>query len=654
MKKILCTLPLLILVLAFSGRAQDNTYKYSTKNAKAIKSYEKATKFYDSYDNADALKELDEAIKADDKFIEAYMLKGDILADMKKYESAIVCYQKAIEIDPDFYSNNYFNLGMAELKCGKYQLAKNSLTVYVNNKKVLPANKKKADFFLKNAEFGINALNNPVPFNPVNLGDSVNSKYNEYLPSLTADGQTLVITRRLPKDSNTVFESLSDQEDFYVCHRVDDSLWSKAKDIGPPINTPGNEGAQCISPDGKTLYFTACNRPDGIGSCDIYYSRRVGNAWSIPKNMGAVVNSAKWDSQPSISSDGNTLYFTSARSGGKGGMDIWKTTKDKLGVWTQPVNLGDSINTIRGEMAPFIHPDDQTLYFASDGHPGMGGFDIFYSRKDSAGNWGKAVNIGYPINTFADESYLIVNSAGDLAYFASDRPGGKGHLDIYSFPLYAKARPKMVTYMKGTVYDKNSYAKLYAKFELIDLKTGKTFLESYSDTLTGEFLVCLPSEKDYALNISKDGYLFYSENFKLSGVHPNSDPYLKDVPLQPIKVNETVVLKNIFFDTDKYDLKPESTTELERLKALLLKNPKLKIEIDGHTDNVGEAAYNQVLSENRAKAVYTYLIEHGIAKERLSYKGFGETMPINTEDSDKGRALNRRTEFRVLDNAGGK
>jgi outer membrane protein OmpA-like peptidoglycan-associated protein len=641
---------LLLIFLVFAAPCKSqNTYKYSTKSDKAIKAYQKATKFYDAYNNEEALKDLDNAIKLDNKFIEAYMLKGDIYSDQKKYSKAIVSYKKAIEIDPGFFANNYFLLAMLELHTGLYQDAKNDFGNFINNKNASAINITRAKYMLKECDFGINAVNKPVPFNPVNLGDSINTIYSEYLPSVTADEQTLVITRRLPKDKNTIDQKPSDQEDFYVSNKINDSVWSKAVNLGPPINTSGNEGAQCISPDGQSIYFTACNRPDGMGSCDIYYSKRIGDFWGVPVNLGPTVNSSSWDSQPSISSDGKTLYFTSARPGGKGGMDIWKTTKNEKDEWTSPVNLGDSINTNKGEMSPFIHPDDQTLYFSSDGHLGMGGFDIFYSRKDSSGNWGKPVNIGYPINTYADESYLVVNSKGNLAYFASDRPGGKGGMDIYSFPLYEKARPKLVNYVKGAVYNKLTKTKLEAKFELIDLKTGKTIIESHSDAVNGEFLVCLPADKDYALTVSKEGYLFYSENFTLTGLHSDANPYLKDIPLQPIRTGESVVLKNIFFDTDKYELKPESAVELGKLTELLNKNPKMKIEISGHTDNVGEDKYNQTLSENRAKAVCDYLISHGITKDRLSYKGYGESKPIDINETEQGRANNRRTEFKVIE-----
>ena len=366
--------------------------------------------------------------------------------------------------------------------------------------------------------------------------------------------------------------------------------------------------------------------------------------------MGIRVNSSAWDSQPSISSDGKTLYFASSRSGGKGNMDIWKSTRDDNGIWTAPVNLGDSINTGRDEQSPFIHPDGKTLYFCSSGHPGMGSYDIFYSRMDDNGNWSTATNIGYPINSSDADGFLFVNAIGNKAYFSSEKFGGKGGLDIYSFDLYEAARPTAVTYMKGTVYDSKTKKRLQAKFELVDLSNSKTVAQSESDPLTGEFLVSLPSDRNYALNVSRDGYLFYSENFELKGDHSQLKPFMKDVYLQPIEAGSIVILKNIFFDFDKFDLKPESLIELNRLLDLLKKNPALKIEIGGHTDNKGTAEYNQKLSESRSRSVFDFLVNKGIDKSRLSYKGYGLTKPIDTNDTDEGRANNRRTEFKVVSN----
>ncbi|MGE5425237.1 MAG: OmpA family protein, partial [Syntrophothermus sp.] len=437
------------------------------------------------------------------------------------------------------------------------------------------------------------------------------------------------------------------EEDFYLSLKCD-TTWCKAKNLGGPINTSGNEGAIFISPDGTYLFFAACNREDGFGSCDIYGARKEGDHWSIPQNLGPVVNTPSWDSQPSFSSDGKTLYFASKRPGGKGSSDIWKTELQPDGSWTPPVNLGDSINTNLEEMAPFIHPDDQTLYFSSKGHQGLGGMDLFYSRKDVNGNWGKPKNLGYPINSYSDEITLVVKPSGDIAYISSDKLGGKGKQDIYSFPLYQEAQPHQATYFKGVVFDKKTKERLQAVFELIDIASGKTVTKSVSDPMTGEFLLSLPTGRDYALNVSKPDYLFYSDNFSLSGYNSQAKPYIRDIPLQRIQVGEKVVLRNIFFDTDKFTLKTESVIELDKLVTLLKANPALKIEISGHTDNQGGAGYNLTLSKNRAKAVYDYLISKGINTERLTYQGYGMTQPVDVNTTEEGRANNRRTEFKVM------
>jgi outer membrane protein OmpA-like peptidoglycan-associated protein len=478
------------------------------------------------------------------------------------------------------------------------------------------------------------------------MGDSINTRDNEYSPTLTVDEQTFIFTRQRPRDEQTLGTGKF-EEDFFVSHWKS-GAWSLARRMPPPINSHGNEGAQCISPDGQFMYFTICNREDGYGSCDLYYSKREGDKWSNPVNMGSTVNSGTWDSQPSISPDGKTIYFASAREGGKGNMDIWKTTLFN-GMWQKPVNLGDSINTPRGEMSPFIHPDGVTLYFTSAGHPGMGGLDIYYARMDSAGNWHKPVNLGYPINSYKDEGFMIVNAKGDKAYFASDNLAGKGGMDLYTFDLYEAARPVSVNYMKGKVFDKKSGQRLEAHFELIDLQTSKVVVQSNSEKTNGEFLVSLPENRNYALNVSKDGYLFYSENFTFKSGHPQTDPLMKDIALNPIDTGIHIVLKNIFFLFDHSDLLIESQVELNRLVDLLNKNPKMKIEIGGHTDNKGTREYNQKLSNDRAESVYTYLVQHGIDKNRLSYKGYGMDKPIDTNDTEEGRANNRRTEFKVVE-----
>lgn len=639
---------LLIILSIFSVTVFSQQFEVSTKSKKAKKYFDKAMEAYKIKEAEEAEYNLNKAIEEDPNFIEAWIMLAENYIDMKRPDKSIEAYKKSIEINPDFYPRNYFNLARLELSLGQYYNSKVHYEKFLTYKNIEPGVEVKVKNDIKLCEFGINAVKNPVPFNPQNLGQNINSENDEYSPALTVDEQTLVITVMRARDEQTVGAN-SKEEDFYLSKKVN-GVWSKSVKIEPPLNSHYNEGAQTITPDGKFMVFTACNRPDGYGSCDLYFAKKVGNVWSTPVNLGPKVNSTTWDSQPSIAPDGKTIYFSSARGGGKGGMDIWKTMLADNGEWSNPVNLGDSVNTKKNESSPFMHSDNQTLYFTSNGWLGLGGIDIFYSKKKDDGSFSLPVNLGYPINTFNDEGFLIVNAKGNTAYYSSDRQGGFGGLDIYSFELAEKIRPVAVTYLKGTVYDKNTKKKLSAKFELIDLSTSNVVVVSYSDQITGEFMVSIPTEKNYALNVSKDGYLFYSENFTLTGVYDKTKPFEKDIPLQPLAVGEVVVLKNIFFDFDKTDLKPESEVELHKLIDMLNKNPKMKIEISGHTDNKGTADYNQKLSENRSKAVYNYLVDKGIDKNRLSYKGYGLSKPIDTNDTEEGRANNRRTEFKVIEN----
>src|SRR6185503_2378676 len=348
----------------------------------------------------------------------------------------------------------------------------------------------------------------------------------------------------------------------------------------------------------------------------------------------------------SISSDGRTLYFTSNRKGGYGGYDIWKSELTDKG-WGNPINLGPNINTAFDEQSAFIHPDDSTLYFCSNGWPGLGGMDLFVSRLGKDGQWGKPVNMGYPINTNGDENGLTLTAEGSHAFYSSNNLNGYGGFDIYTFELPENLRPRLVTYVKGTVSDAKTKAPLEAAVEIIDLQKNEPIYEDYSDPQEGTFLATLTTGKNYGLNISKAGYLFYSQNFSLVG-HEPKNPFIISVLLQPIEIGSKVILNNIFFDTNKFDLKPESLAELQKLVDFLTVNPGLKIEISGHTDNVGNDQLNQTLSENRAKAVYQYLVDNKIDPGRLQYKGYGKTQPIAANDTDEGRAKNRRTEFKIV------
>ena len=630
---------------------------YSTTNKKAIKSYEEALQYFDRYDYEKAAELMNKAIQSDKNFIEAYIVLAEVYIESGNRNQAIQSYLNAIRIDPEFFPAMYFTLAQLEMKESKFEDAMKHLEKFLSYNNLKPIIRSQAKHQLESCKFAINAMKNPVPFNPTNLGDSINSEFDEYWPSLTADEQTLTITRLIPRvlEDNVITQAERKtniqlqqqlQEDFYISTKETD-FWQAAKNVGEPLNTKGNEGAQTISVDGRLMYFTACNRPEGKGRCDIYLTTKTREGWSEPTNLGAPVNSSAWEAQPSISPDGKTLYFVSNREGGKGQKDLWYSTLKNDNKWSEPVNLGEKVNTKGDEQSPFIHPDNNTLYFASDGRIGMGGFDLFKVTKNDDGTWGEPVNLGYPINTVHDEIGLIVNAKGDKAMYSSDRLSHKGR-DIFEFELYQEARPKSVSYLKGTVTDAENNKKLKAVFELINIDTKETVMQAESDDQTGEFLVCIPTESDYALNVSKPGYLFYSDNFSLKGVYEISDPYMKDIELKPIKIGEKIILKNIFYATDSYKLDTKSVVELTKLLDLLKNNPALRIEISGHTDNIGADDYNLELSRNRANSVYSYLIDSGINKNRLEYKGYGESEPISSNETERGRAENRRTEIKII------
>jgi outer membrane protein OmpA-like peptidoglycan-associated protein/Tol biopolymer transport system component len=646
MKKTLILICILFVAnLTFAQRP-----KLSTTSKKAITYFEKGNEYFDTKRIADAIGAFEEAVKIDSNFLEAHTFLGDLYLDMNKPEKAIPQYLSAIRINPDYFPQTYYNLGKAEMQTDRFEEAKGHFEKAMSYSTLPPVMVAKVKKLILNSTFAAEAKKNPLPFKPINLGDSINTKAPEYCPAITADEKTCYYTVLGPnpryRAGSNGFGVPRYQEDIYSSENKN-GKWNKGKSISDLVNTADNEGALCISADGQTLYYTVCNRVDDYGSCDIYVVRKNGDAWGNPVNIGAPINSEKFESQPSLSADGMTLYFTSNRAGGFGKADIWKSTKLENGEWGAPVNLGPKINTPESEQSPFIHADGKTLYFTSSGLTGMGEDDFFLSRMDNNGEWTTARNLGYPINSIASERSLVINAMGTKGYFASERLGGFGEYDLFYFELPKEIKPLKVSYVKGKIYDSESKKEVHAKLELIDLKTSKVVAVAYSDKVNGDFLICLPTDKDYALNVSRPGYLFYSENFSLKANTNIKEAMLMDVPLKTIKVGRAVVLKNIFFNTNSYELKEESKAELGKVVSFLTTNPNVKIEIGGHTDDVGNDQSNQILSAKRALAVQDYLIAAGIAKERLSSKGYGETKPIATNATEEGKALNRRTEFVV-------
>lgn len=637
---------LLVWLLLINGILFAQQHELRTKSSRAIRNYENGLTSYKMQNYLVAEQDFKEAIRIDSGFQNAYLVLAEVFWDEGKYKDAIHYYDEGLSLDPTFYPQGYLNKGHLEIKIGEYAGAAKSYETYLGLDTTEDKYTKEARRGLKQAKFALYEVAHPVEFKPINLGPNVNSRYDDYWPSLSADGQKLVITRMVPEINGRGTHGF--QEDFFYSI-LGPNGWSNMKEMGPPLNTPDNEGAQSISANGRLMVYTVCNRPGVIGRCDIYYSERENEAWSFPKNMGPPINTSAKETQPSLSADGRTIYFSSDRPGGKGKLDLWMSTRNDDGTWSNPVNLGDSINTPGNEMSPFIHQDNNTLYFSSDYLLGMGGFDIFMAKRDKNGNWTHVKNLGYPINTCGDEVGLIVNAAGNTAYYASDMDKEDGK-DIYKFELYKGARPAEVSYMKGTVFDEKTRKRLKANFELYDLSNGKLVSQSYSDGATGEFLVCIPTDRNYMLNVDRKGYLFYSDNFELKGVFHLEHPFLKDIPMKPISAGESVVLKNIFYETDSYALKDESKYELDKVVKFLQANPGVHIQISGHTDNTGTESHNMTLSTNRAKSVVTYLTAHGIEANRLSYKGYGYSKPVDTNETPEGRAKNRRTELKVVSN----
>jgi outer membrane protein OmpA-like peptidoglycan-associated protein len=583
---------------------------------------------------------LQRAIKTDNKYLDAYLSLAGVYGQQKNYKASIEYYEKAFAQDPG-YTIEYklpYSINLAGM--GKFEKALNAINELLE--KDPPKNStslKAAQYRKRSYEFAVDYAkkntNSNYVFAPQNLGDDINTTESEYFPSLTIDGKEFIFTRRL-KGMN---------EDFFGSKK-DSIQWSKAQPLGGNVNTEQNEAAQNISIDGQWLVFAGCYRPDGFGSCDIYISYLDKDGWSEPINLGGWINSDQWESQPCLSPDKRDLYFASRRHGGFGGSDIYVSHLQPNGKWGEPENLGEGINTSGDEQSPFIHVDNQTLYFTSNYWPGYGDEDLFLVKKGPMGDWSKPVNLGYPINTINREGTLFVSADGKTAYYASDRSDTKGGMDIYTFELREDIRPYKTLWVKGQVFDKKTSKGLPSAVELIDIMSKQTISKVQTDE-QGNYLMTLPLGKDYVFNVNRKGYLFYSDNFSLSK-HATDSVYQKNIALQPIEANAAVVLNNIFFDVNKSDIKPESQVELDKIVQLMTDNPTVKIQISGHTDNVGKPSENIVLSNSRAKTVVGYLINKRIASQRLSFKGYGETQPVADNKTEDGRGQNRRTEMKVI------
>ena len=619
---------------------QSQTYNPSKVSKKAQEFYAQAMNRIDDGNWVSAIGLLQKANEADADFADARLTLGTIYSRLKNYKSSAENFEKAFAID-SVYSFD-FRVQYATQLAGMGQFEK---ALHIVND-VLAQKPPKNSGSLTNAmnrqksfQFAVSfEKNHPVnnyAFKPTNLGKEVNSSHPEYLPILSIDGSELIFTRRLTGTN----------EDFYVSKK-DSSGWGMAKPAGGNINTPQSEAAQTLSADGEWMIYAASGREDSYGNYDLYMAQKTNEEWEDVYHFGLGINTDQWEAQPSLSPDRKDLYFASRRPGGFGGIDIYVSHLKPNGYYSQPENMGSGINTSGDDQCPFIHADNQTLYFTSNGWPGYGDDDLFVVRKQPNGEWGKPENLGYPINTIEKEGTMCIAADGKTAYYAADRNDSYGGLDIYSFELREDVRPVKTLWVKGKITDKNTGKPVVSTLELNNLATHQTISHIQTDD-AGNYFMTLPVGKDYAFNVNSKGYLFYSDNFLMANKSPDST-YIKNILLEPIASNASVVLKNIFFEVNKYELNPESQTELDNLVRLLNENPTMEIEISGHTDNVGKPSDNMILSNNRAKAVVNFLISKKINPARLVAKGFGETKPLADNKTEAGRLQNRRTEMRVI------
>lgn len=551
-----------------------------------------------------------------------------IYFDMGKKKEAILTLQASITIDTNSQLQQLYTLGRIYEDIGQFDDAILIYNIVFRKSDQQPSLKERVATSLATLESKTDLFRNDYQISLKPLPEGINSDNHEALGRWTIDGEAVIFTRLI-----------GGQEDLYIGYVDEAGAVIKVDDF--PFNTPMDEGAHTISPDEKYIIFSSPDRPGGMGSYDLYLSVFKNNEWTEPINMGQGFNSTSWDAQPVFGLDGLSIYFSSTRPGGFGGSDIWMTYEMSLGKWSKPINLGPKINTANNESSPFIHYDGRTIYFMRDGEEGLGGYDLYIARQAIDGKWMEAENMGMPINSGVDEGALSIHPDGKRAMITRQTETQKNNLFEFILPEQFQATPVQVLYAHIT--DKDTKKSVHARLEVFDIQNGDTLRISQWSDENGDIMITLDRNKSYGMITSAIDYVMHSTNL------PADTSTVRHIDIAMIAlskaVDKPIALQNIFFETGSSKLLPSSDPELNKLVWTLRNNSNMYIEIHGHTDDVGTDEYNQQLSEDRAKAVYQYLIDRGIDAVRLSYKGFGETQPVESNETEEGRKRNRRTEF---------
>lgn len=636
MRRIGCCL-LLLLVTQLQVSAQ-----LSTKKKKAIELYTEADNFRvrGQYNQAIAL--LQEAIEKDRNFAEAYFRLGITFKAMRDFNRSNSSLEAGLTVTQDqkVQKGFFFELGDNYLREGEYQKALEFLNRFLDIETLNKVRIAHAMLWKRSAEYGLRNKKNQSEYKPQMLSDTVNHFGLQYFPVLTADEQELIFTRRMGPGPE-------DDEDLVVSRKDDNGNWTIPVSISKNINSKYNEGTCTISADGRTLIFTSCIGRRGYGNCDLFLSKKVGDEWSVPVNIGPEINSSAWESQPSLSADGRVLYFISDRRGGIGGRDIYFSRKDSEGKWSTAENMGQPVNSPFDEISPFIHVNGRTLFYATNGRPGFGGYDIFKTELTNE-KWSAPENFGSPVNDHEDQFSLFISADGTRGYYSHEDGTRENSARLYEMTIPKELQIQYRSnFVKGIVRDKKTKTPLQSRVELFDLTKDELVSVVESDSVTGEYLMVLTQGSDYALYVSAPDYLFQSLNFNYEN-ESDPKPVVIDIFLDKTDAGATAVLNNIFFDFDKFELKDRSITELNKLIRFLKEKPSVRVEISGHTDSDGSATYNKQLSLKRAQSVVSYLVEKGIDRGRLTEKGYGADQPIKPNDSEENKQANRRIEFKII------